>query len=251
MLERLQKVMSEFGVASRRKCEELILEGRVKVNGITVAELGAKVDKQKDIIELDGKVIKQSNEKIYILLNKPIGYITSVRDQFGRPTVLDLVQGVKERVYPVGRLDYDTEGLIILTNDGELTYRITHPKHNIDKTYRALLRGKTGKADVEAFMKGIAVEDYITSPARLELIKYINGDSLVNITIHEGKNRQVRKMCREIGHEVIKLKRISIGKITLGNLQKGTWRHLNDEEVRYLQYLGGISHDTDQKGSRL
>lgn len=239
MLERLQKIMSESGVASRRKCEELILAKRVKVNGIVVSELGTKADREKDEIEVDGKPLSASGEKVYIMLNKPVGYITSARDQFGRPAVLDLVKGVKERVYPVGRLDYDTEGLLILTNDGDLTYKITHPKHNIDKTYRALVSGRIEQKDIAAFREGLQIEDYTTAPAVLDLLKYAEGNSLVDITIHEGKNRQVRKMCSAVGHPVLKLKRISIGKIKLEGLQRGSWRYLTAAEVEYLKALGG------------
>jgi 23S rRNA pseudouridine2605 synthase len=239
MTERLQKVMAEFGVASRRKCEEMIAAGKVKVNGDLITEPGTKVDKEKDAIEVDGKIIKCSESRVYILLNKPVGYITSAKDQFGRPTVLDLLKGISVRVFPIGRLDYDTEGLILLTNDGDLTYRITHPKHNIDKTYRALIDGEAGTNDIENFKNGIAVEDYVASPAKLEIIRHIKGNSIVDITIHEGKNRQVRKMCAAIGHEVIWLKRIKIGKIELGELKIGEWRYLNDAEVEYLKALEG------------
>lgn len=247
MAERLQKVMSEFGVASRRKCEEMIARGKVKVNGCLITEPGCKVDKEKDIIEVDGKIVRSPETKLYILLNKPTGYITSVKDQFGRPTVLDLLKGVSVRVFPIGRLDYDTEGLIILTNDGELTYRITHPKHNIDKTYRALVRGRVGQEDIMAFDNGIAIENYMTSPARLEIIREIKGNSMVDITIHEGKNRQVRKMCSTIGHEVIRLKRIKIGDIGLGSLQTGQWRYLTKSEINYLKMLGGIYDVSNKK----
>lgn len=238
MEERLQKVMSEFGVASRRKCEEIIATGRVKVNGNLITEPGCKVDKEKDLIEVDGRIIKCSESKVYILLNKPVGYITSAKDQFGRPTVLDLIKGVSLRVFPIGRLDYDTEGLLLLTNDGDLTYKITHPKHNIEKTYRALLRGKAGEDAIQKFKDGIPIENYITSPAKLEIIRYAKGNSIVDITIHEGKNRQVRKMCDAIGHEVIKLRRIQIGKIGLGSLKIGEWRYLSDSEIKYLKALG-------------
>jgi len=237
MTERLQKVMSEFGVASRRKCEEMIASGKVKVNGQLIIEQGYKVDKEKDAIEVDGRIIKNSEKKLYILLNKPVGYITSVKDQFGRPTVLDLLKGLSVRIFPIGRLDYDTEGIILLTNDGELTYRITHPKHNIDKTYRALVRGKVNEKDALTFKRGIEIEDYVTAPARMEILRYSKGNSIIDITIHEGKNRQVRKMCSAIEHEVIKLKRIRIGKIGLGALKPGEWRELSESEIKYLYVL--------------
>lgn len=238
MEERLQKVMAEFGVASRRKCEDLILQGKVKVNAETVTELGVKVDKQKDIIEVEGRTLSSRINKVYVMLNKPVGYITSAKDQFNRPTVLDLTSGVNERIFPVGRLDYDTEGLLILTNDGDLTYRITHPSHNIDKTYRALVRGKVEQKDIETFKQGIVIDDYKTSPAKLEIIDFKNENSLVNITIHEGRNRQVRKMCDAINHKVIRLKRISIGSLRLGDLKQGQWRYLKAEEVEYLYGIG-------------
>ncbi len=198
MFERLQKVMSKYGVASRRKCEEMITAGRVKVNGCTITEQGFKVDKEKDIIEVDGKILNSMDEKLYILLNKPAGYITSVKDQFGRPAVLDLLKGINTRVFPVGRLDYDTEGLLILTNDGDLTYMIAHPKHEINKTYRALIRGKVSHDDIISFKRGMSIEDYTTAPALLEIIRFSKENSVVDITLHEGKNRQVRKMCSEI-----------------------------------------------------
>jgi 23S rRNA pseudouridine2605 synthase len=238
MEERLQKVMAEFGVASRRKCEELILQGKVKVNNEINKELGVKVDKQKDIIEVAGRIINKETQKVYIILNKPVGYITSAKDQFNRPTVLDLTSNIKERIFPVGRLDYDTEGLLLLTNDGDLTYRITHPSHNIDKTYKALVMGKVDQRDIETFKKGIMIDDYKTSPAKLEILSFKNGNSLVNITIHEGRNRQVRKMCDAINHRVIKLRRISIGSLKLGDLKTGQWRHLTEDEVRYLYSIG-------------
>lgn len=240
MEERLQKVMAELGVASRRKCEELILQGRVKVDGQLVNELGTKVDKQNATIEVDGKRLVNESNKLYILLNKPVGYITSAKDQFNRPTVLDLVSSLNQRVFPVGRLDYDTEGLLILTNDGELTYKITHPSHNVTKTYSALVMGKMQAKVIEIFKKGIYIEDYKTAPAKLEILKHIGNDTLVNITIHEGRNRQVRKMCDAVGHKVLKLRRISIGKLNMGDLKTGQWRFLTTEEVEYLNSLGGI-----------
>jgi len=240
MAERLQKVMAEYGVASRRKSEEIIYAGRVKVNGRLVTEPGLKIDKDRDVIEVDGNIIKSPEKKIYILLNKPSGYITSVKDQFGRPTVLDLLKEISTRVFPIGRLDYDTEGLLILTNDGELTYKITHPRHSIDKTYRALVRGEVNGDDIKIFERGMAIEDYVTAPAKMEIVRYSKGNSVIDITIHEGRNRQVRKMCSAIGHDVIRLRRIKIGDIGLGGLKTGEWRYLKDSEIRYLKKLGGV-----------
>ena len=173
-------------------------------------------------------------------MNKPAGYITSAKDQFGRPTVLDLLKDISIRVFPIGRLDYDTEGLIFLSNDGDLAYRITHPKHKIDKTYRALVRGEIDREDIETFHRGMIIEDYVTAPAKLQIVRYTKENSIVDITIHEGRNRQVRKMCSAIGHEVIRLKRIKIGEIGLGALKSGEWRYLRDSEIKYLEKLGGI-----------
>lgn len=239
MEERLQKVMAELGVASRRKCEDLILQGKVSVNGQIITELGTKVDKQSAIILVEGTQITNKIKKVYILLNKPIGYITSAKDQFDRPTVIDLISEINVRLYPVGRLDYDTEGLLILTNDGDLTFKITHPSHHVTKTYTALVDGRVPQEAIEIFEKGVVIEDYKTAPAKLEILKYINDDTLINITIHEGKNRQVRKMCEAIGHPILRLKRISIGNLKLGDLSTGHYRHLTKEEIEYLYSIGG------------
>lgn len=245
MEERLQKVMAEYGIASRRKCEEIILSGKVKINGVIITELGTKTDKYTDVIEVDGITINPQIAKVYILLNKPAGYITSAKDQFNRPTVLDLVSGIQERVFPVGRLDYDTEGLLLLTNDGALSFKLTHPKHIVDKTYTALLYGKINDNDINQFMQGIIIDEYKTAPAKLELIGFEKGNSWVNITIHEGKNRQIRKMCSAINHEVIKLKRIYIGEITVDGVETGNWRYLSEKEIQYLRDIGGRPNDTN------
>ncbi|GAE89057.1 ribosomal large subunit pseudouridine synthase B [Acetivibrio straminisolvens JCM 21531] len=210
---RLQKYLAECGVASRRKSEELIGQGRVKVNGETVTQMGRKVS-LNDIIEVDGKPVKMEERKVYIALNKPVGYISSVKDQFGRKTVLDLVKDIKERVFPVGRLDYDTSGLLLLSNDGDFTYKLTHPKHEIKKVYEAVLKDVPSKDDIKRFEQGLWIDNYLTSPANFEILESDGKTCKVKITIHEGKNRQVRKMCDKIGCPVIKLKRISIGDIS-------------------------------------
>ena len=223
---RLQKYISDAGITSRRKAEELINEGRVKVNGET-ATIGCKVDELSDKIEIDGEMISCRNEKIYIILNKPTGYLSSVTDDRGRKTVIDLID-IKERVFPVGRLDYDTEGLLILTNDGEFTYKVTHPKFEINKTYVATLDNLPKKEEINKFYNGIQVEDYIATAKEVQII---NSDKKeVLITISQGKNRQVRKMFDALGYTVVKLKRISIGKLKLGNLKRGEWKKtdLND-----------------------
>lgn len=232
---RLQKFLAQAGVASRRASEELIKQGRVSVNGVVVTDMGSSVG-EDDIVTFDDRVIsgRVDNEKIYVLLNKPVGYVSTAKDQFGRPTVVDLVKDIKSRLYPVGRLDYDTSGLIILTNDGEFTYRLTHPKHEIDKTYVAEVSGIPGEAVIKRFEKGLEIEDYITSPAKLSILKIKENNALLQVTIHEGKNRQVRKMCEAIGHKVLSLKRISIGPIALKDLPEGKWRRLTKEEIESL-----------------
>ena len=234
---RLQKFLAAAGVASRRKCEEYIKEGRVKVNGETVSEMGISVDEEKDTVEFDGKKVTTEEKKVYILLNKPVGYVTTAKDQFGRKTVLDLIEGVSERVYPVGRLDYDTEGLLLLTNDGELTFKLTHPKHRIEKTYIAHIEGVPSKEEMKRFREGLEIEDYVTSRAEIEMIGKKGNESVVKIVIGEGRNRQVRKMCACIGHEVKKLKRIKEGDIELGDLKCGQWRFLREEEIgKFKEY---------------
>lgn len=240
MEERLQKFLAESGVASRRKSEELILNGKVKVNGITVTELGIKINPENDIVEYNGKVIKKENNKVYILLNKPIGYVTTVKDQFKRDTVMDLVKGVKERVVPVGRLDMYTSGALLLSNDGEFVNKVTHPKHEIEKTYNATVVGKITKEDVEKLTNGVEIEDngeiYKTKNAKVKILKIdeIKNISRVQITIHEGKNREVRKMCEAIGKKVLALHRTKIGNINVKNLKLGEWRYLNQKEVKSL-----------------
>lgn len=230
---RLQKYIAECGVASRRKSEELIKQGRVKVNGIPVSEMGVKVS-DEDVVEVDGRRISLEQKKVYIMLNKPVGYISSVRDQFSRNTVVDLIKGVKERIYPVGRLDYDTSGLLLLTNDGDFAFRLTHPKHEMKKTYIAEVEGVPDSNDIESFQNGLRIEDYVTSPAELTVLEKKKSSSMVKVVIHEGKNRQVRKMCDAIGHPVISLKRIAIGDLYLKSLPEGQWRYLKEEEIKML-----------------
>ncbi|MGO5074410.1 pseudouridine synthase [Clostridium sporogenes] len=233
MEERLQKYMASCGVASRRKCEDIILEGRVEVNGIKIKELGTKIISGKDIIKVDGNIIKPEENKIYILLNKPKGYVCTAKDEKGRKTILDLVK-VKERIYPIGRLDMETSGIIILTNDGEIYNKIIHPKFEKIKTYNAKVKGTIKKDHIELFKKGIDIGDYITAPAALEIFKTNKDTSEIIIKIHEGKNRQVRRMCKSIGHPVIDLDRISIGNISKGDLKLGEWRYLTKKEIDYI-----------------
>ena len=242
MEERLQKYMARCGVASRRKCEEIILNSKVKVNDNIVNELGVKIDPSKDKVFYNGKRILPEENKLYIMLNKPEGYITSVKDEKGRKTILDLVK-VDERIYPIGRLDYDSSGLILLTNDGDIYNKIIHPRVEVEKKYIALCKGIFSDEEVRKFENGIDIGGYITANAKMRIIdkekdKKTNAvNSLVEIIIHEGKNRQIRKMCSALGHEVITLKRISIGDIKLGYLKRGEWRNLTKEELNYINSL--------------
>lgn len=234
---RLQKYLAENGVASRRKCEEYILEGRIKVNNKIVDTLGTKIIPNKDIIEFDGKPIENNKkEKVYILLNKPIGYVTTAKDQFGRNTVLDLIKGIKTRIVPVGRLDMYTSGALILTNDGEFVNIITHPSNEVEKTYTVTLKGIVTKEEVQKLENGVEIEDYKTKPARVKILKtdLEKNISRLEIKIHEGKNRQVRKMCEAIDKKVLALHRSQIGKIGVKDLKIGTWRYLNQKEVNSL-----------------
>ena len=233
---RLQKFMADCGIASRRKCEEYIVSGQVKVNGI-VAELGTKINPKQDVVEYKGKKVKYLNiDKIYILLNKPIGYVTTVNDQFSRQTVLDLVKEINTRVVPVGRLDMYTSGALILTNDGEFVYKVTHPKYEIEKTYVATITGIIQKKEVEELRKGVDIGGYITKPAKVKIIKIDEEKNIsrIEIVIHEGKNREVRKMCEKIGHKVRALHRSKIGKIDVKDLKIGSWRYLSKNEIESL-----------------
>lgn len=232
-LIRLQKYLSECGIASRRKAEEYILDGKVQINGITVTELGTKINPDKDIVFFNNKKITRPNNNVYILLNKPIGYVTTTKDQFNRETVLDLIKGVKQRVVPVGRLDMYTSGALILTNDGDFIYKVTHPSHEITKTYTATLGGIITEQEIETLRKGVEIEDYITRPAKVKILKtdIEKNISRIEITIHEGKNRQVRKMCEAVGRSVKALHRTKIGNISVKDLKIGEWRYLNQKEI--------------------
>lgn len=234
---RLQKYMAECGVASRRKCEELISQGKVKVNGKIVTELGTKINPNKDEVVFNGKTLKhEDDEKVYILLNKPIGYVTTVKDQFSRDTVLDLIK-TNKRVVPVGRLDMYTSGAIILTNDGEFVYKVTHPKHEIDKTYNVTVKGIVTKEDIENLQKGVVIdENYTTKEANARILKIDKEKDIsrIEIKIHEGKNRQVRKMCEAINKKVLALHRSKIGNIDVKDLKIGDWRYLTIKEVKNL-----------------
>ena len=232
---RLQKYLAEAGIASRRKAEEFILQGKVQVNGKVVTELGTKVQPGKDEVKYENEIVQIENKKIYILLNKPIGYVTTVKDQFNRDSVLDLVK-VKERLVPVGRLDMYTSGALILTNDGDFVYKVTHPKHEINKTYIVTLKGIISKENIDNLRKGVDIGGYITKPAKVKILKTDEEKQItrLEIIIHEGKNRQVRKMCEAIGHKVLALHRSAIAGIGVKDIELGKWRYLSKEEVKKI-----------------
>jgi len=234
-VERLQKILSQAGVASRRASEQLMLDGRVTVNGTTVRELGTKADTGRDDIRVDGRRIKVPERHRYILLNKPAGYVTTRSDPHQRPTVIDLIADVRDYVYPVGRLDFDTEGLLILTNDGELAARLTHPRHAVARVYEARVLGVPDTHDITRLAKGIRIEGRRTQPALVKVLKAGSDDATLEITVREGRNRQVRNMCDAIGHPVSSLRRVAIGPLRDPKLRPGRWRDLNDAEVVRLQ----------------
>ena len=234
-MERLQKVIANSGYTSRRKAEEMIIKGKVKVNGKTIYELGTKVD-TSDIIEVEGAIINDKEiKKVYYLLNKPRGVITSTSDDKGRKTVLDLID-TNERIYPVGRLDYDTTGALILTNDGELANLLTHPKNKVEKVYIAKIKGLIGKEQLLTLSRGVYIDGVKTSRAKARIKNYDkkSDTSIVELTIHEGKNHQVKKMFKAIGYDVLKLKREKISFLDIKNLKSGEYRHLSIKEVKKL-----------------
>jgi pseudouridine synthase len=239
MAERLQKILSQAGVASRRAAEKLIAEGRVSVNGQTVREMGTKADLAADDIRVDGRRIKSAERLRYILLYKPAGFVTTRSDPQRRRTVIDLLQGVREYVYPVGRLDYDTEGLLLLTNDGDLAARLTHPRHGVERTYEAKVAGMPDDEALDALRHGIPLDGRRTLPAEVTLLNKGRRDrnGVLRITIREGRNRQVRRMCEAVGHPVDSLVRVRIGPIADRRLKAGQWRELRSEEVALLKQL--------------
>jgi len=257
MSERLQKILSQAGVASRRLAEELIAQGRVQVNGVTVTTLGTKADADADEIKVDGRRIRAQKRKRYILLHKPRGYITTRSDPEGRPTVLDLLRGVREYIYPVGRLDYDSEGLLLLTNDGELAARLTHPRHEVDKVYEARVRGIPDAHTLERLEKGVTIDGHRTAPAKVRLIDppkkrpTENEQSRIELAIHEGRQRQVRKMFDAVGHPVVRLKRVRIGPIEDPDIPSGHWRELTPQEVARLQRAAGLGSSPTRDGETL
>ena len=240
MEERLQKIIAARGIASRRSAEKMILEGRVSVNGVVITELGVKADPEIDEISVDGKVLpKKEAEPIYIMLYKPSGYITSAKDERKRRTVLDLVD-IEERVYPVGRLDYNTSGLLILTNDGELTNGLLHPKGEVPKEYECAVTGRVTDFTIDKLCNGVRLSDGKTAPAKAFVKGKAKDKTIINITIHEGRNRQVRRMMEAVGLEVAWLKRKSFAGLTLDGMTLGKWRYLDEMEVRRLKIKAGL-----------
>jgi 23S rRNA pseudouridine2605 synthase/16S rRNA pseudouridine516 synthase len=239
-MERLQKYMARAGVASRRRCEQLIASGIVKVNGETVTHPGLLVDPSKTRVEINGEVLKETEEKVYLALYKPRNCVTTLHDPQGRRKITDLIKDIPHRLFPVGRLDYDSEGLLILTNDGQLTYLITHPSHRISKTYLVWIEGEPSNEELSIMAKGLLLADGWTSPATVGLQKTTKHGSVLKITIHEGRKRQIRRMCDQIGHPVKRLKRISIGPLKIDGLKPGQYRFLAFEEIEQLKKMAGI-----------
>lgn len=247
MEKRLQKILSEMGIASRRASEELILEGRVTVNG-QVATLGTKADAAKDHIKLNGKLLLRPEPKVYLMFNKPRGVVTTLRDPEGRPTVKDFLKRVKYRVFPVGRLDYDSEGLLLLTNDGDFAQSLLHPSKKIFKTYLVKAKGEPDEAKIQKLRKGIKLMEGVTAPAKIKKLQKTENNTWFEMSIHEGKKRQIRRMFKEINHPVLKLTRIKFGALSLGDLKPGGYRFLTAEEIEKMKREFAADRRTD--GSR-
>jgi pseudouridine synthase len=239
----LQKILAQAGYGSRRACEQLILQGRVRLNGQVVTQLGVQADPQCDVIEVDGKRVQLSEEHTYILLHKPAGVVTTRRDAHAARTVMDLLQGVSAAVFPVGRLDADTTGALLLTDDGELAYRLTLPRYGVPKTYLVEVRGELGEEALRRLREGVLLEDGMTAPAQVQKVRYLagRGTTLLRLTIHEGRKRQVKRMCMAVGHPVVRLHRERFGHLTLHQLPVGAWRYLTDEEIVALRRAVGLA----------
>ena len=234
MQERLQKLLSQAGIASRRQAEEMITAGRVAVNGDVVLELGSKADPDRDMITVDGAALLITAAKRYLLLYKPSGYMTTLKDPGGRPLVTDLLKGISERVYPVGRLDYNSEGLLLLTNDGDWANRLAHPRYEIDKEYHVRVQGSVARDQIDRLASGVSLDDGRTAPAAVSLLKESEQNSWISVTIHEGRYRQVRRMCEAVGLTVVRLRRNRYGFLTLSGLKPGEFRELTAVEAKRL-----------------
>ena len=234
---RLQKYLALCGVASRRRAEEMIRDGLVQVNGITVREMGVQVDESHDRVAVEGSIIHPETEKHYIAYNKPIGEVTTVSDPEGRATVMDKFRDYPVRLFPVGRLDYDSEGLLLLTNDGDMMNRLLHPSHEVSKVYLVKVSNQVTDDEIRRLRRGVMIDSRLTSPAEVRLIRKETFDTVLLISIHEGRNRQVRKMVEAIGHQVVSLKRVEFGPVILGELPRGQWRSLTSAEIAKLKAL--------------
>lgn len=234
---RLQKFLSESGIASRRKAEELIIAGKVKVNG-RVADIGLKINPRKDRVTVNGKPVTMQKNKLYIMLHKPRGYVTTLNDELNRKCVAHLVANIKQRIFPVGRLDKDSEGLLIMTNDGEFANLLTHPSHHIPKTYRVTVREQVTEEQINRLMTGLMLDGRKTLPCDIEIITREANRTVLKIVLYEGRNRQIRRMCEQVGLTVVRLRRTEIAGIKLGMLRVGRWRHLTDAEVQRLYSVG-------------
>ena len=243
MSQRINRILSLAGIASRRKADEYIKSGRIMLNGRIVAEPGAKAVWGKDSIKLDGKEIPRSSDRIYLILNKPFGYICSLNDPQKRPVVTDLLKDVKQRVYPVGRLDFDSLGLLILTNDGDLAHRLTHPRYHVPRTYKVTVKGTFTEETLRALKRGIRLEDGFSGPSKATLVKQYGGKSVIRLTISQGRNRLVRRMMEAVGYRAIHLIRTGFGDIELGNLKIGQYRHLTPHELLALKMSVGLIED--------
>lgn len=236
MKERLQKLIAAAGLSSRRQAEQWIEAGRVTVNG-RIARPGDKADPSRDRVALDGRLLPQPERHVTVMLNKPAGYVTTQRDPQGRPVVGDLLSGISQRLFTIGRLDLQTEGLLLLTNDGELAQKLAHPRHQVDKTYLVKARGLIQRENFEKLERGVRLEDGMTAPARVEKVRTTGRNTWFELTIHEGRNRQVRRMCEAVGHPVVKLRRLRFGSLELGELPAGHYRILSAQESALLQKI--------------
>lgn len=237
---RIHKYIADAGLMSRRAAEEAIKRGEIKVNGER-AEIGMKIDPERDTVEYKGKIVKLGKpHNDYIMLNKPVGYVTTMSDEMGRPCIKDLLEGLESRVYPVGRLDLESEGLLLCTNDGELALRLTHPRHSIPKYYNVTVRGDITPKQKKILSSALDIDGYKIQPVNVKIVSMNEEKTVLNMELYEGRNRQIRKMCEIAGLEVIKLKRIAIGAITLGNLKLGSWRRLTKQQVEYLKVSCGM-----------
>ncbi len=234
---RLQKYLALCGVASRRRAEQMIRDGLVQVNGITVREMGVQVDELRDTVAVSGETVLPEEEKHYLAYYKPIGEVTTVSDPEGRPTVMDKFRDYPVRLFPVGRLDFDSEGLLLLTNDGDLMNRLLHPSHEVKKSYLIKASNQVSEEEIRRLRAGVMIDGRLTSPAQVRLIREETFDTVLLISIHEGRNRQVRKMLEAVGHQVVSLRRVEFGPILLGDLPRGQWRTLTEKEIARLKTL--------------